>query len=66
MNNLDLDEIFKGLTAVYDEAGVIGEVPSKVGFAIVGIPEAKQDIQQLLNEAYKKGYIDGSINEVTK
>lgn len=27
---------------------------------------AKQAIQQLLDEAYKKGYIDGGIAEITK
>lgn len=30
------------------------------------INEAKQAIQQLLDEAYKKGYIDGGISEITK
>jgi len=30
------------------------------------LSEAKQAIQQLLDEAYKKGYIDGGISEITK
>ncbi len=28
--------------------------------------EAKQAINQLIKEAYKKGYIDGGIAEITK
>ena len=54
----NIDTVFKELVAVYDEAGELGEVPSKVGFRIVGIPEAKAQLAKLFNEM-----IDEAIGE---
>ena len=66
MNNLNIDKLnlekFLNRVAYYN--GYDDSDWEKYGYRLVD--EHKQAIQQLLSEAYKKGYIDGSINEVTK
>ncbi len=55
MSNSNIDGI---LDSYYDEALNENWERAKA--------KAKQAIQQLLDEAYKKGYIDGGIAEITK
>ena len=66
MNNSDLDKLNleKFLNRVAYFNGYDDSEWENHGSEL--IDEHKQAIQKLLTEAYKKGYIDGSINEVTK
>lgn len=70
MNTSNLDDMLENKSFIHYSCGIDADPADGFGYCTCGVveelAEIKQAIQQLLDEAYKKGYIDGGISEITK
>jgi len=64
MSNSNIDDILAALANYVVES--IHLQPTPVEMIKLNQRQAKQAIQQLLDEAYKKGYIDGGIGIINE
>ncbi len=61
----DLDEILAGIDFELRPL-VVGGTKYGDEAVVTGKEQAKQAIEKLIEESYKKGYIDGGIAEMTR